>query len=106
MHETVIAQQIIRDAEKQGRVKALKVEVGDLAHLPAEEVEEVLKDMTDWKISVVSRKARVKCSCGYKGEPKILERHHDLVLFACPECGAEPKVVEGRDIKIKEVTLE
>ena len=42
MHETVIAADIINTAKSQGNVKKIVVEVGDLGHLPAEEMMETL----------------------------------------------------------------
>jgi Zn finger protein HypA/HybF involved in hydrogenase expression len=106
MHETVIAKQIIEEAMKHGKVKEITIEVGDIAHLPANEMKEVMQNMTKWKIIVKQKKAKVKCDCGYTGEPKIIEKKHGFVLFECPKCGSMPKVLEGEDIIIKEVKVE
>ncbi|MBW2999381.1 hydrogenase maturation nickel metallochaperone HypA [Candidatus Woesearchaeota archaeon] len=106
MHETVIANSIIEEAKKQGNVKSITVEVGDLGNLPAEEIEQTLKQMVDWEIKLIKKKATVKCKCGYQGEPKILEKGHDLNVFVCPECGTVPEVIDGKDIILKEVEVE
>ncbi len=107
MHEQAIAQAIIKEAEKHGKVKSMTLEVGDLAHLSAQETEEVLKQMTDWDIMITQKRATVKCECGYEGEPEIVERGHDHLIFKCPECGdMMPKIIDGKDIKIVEVEVE
>ena len=49
MHEQTIAKKIIEEASKHGIIESITVEVGDLGHLPAHEMEEVLKTLTDWK---------------------------------------------------------
>ena len=106
MHETIIAKQIIETANSKGKVKSITVEVGDLAHLPANEKREVLENMTDWKINIIEKKATVKCSCGYEGEPLILEKGHDSTIFQCPKCKAIPEILDGKDITLKEVEVE
>ena len=106
MHETIIANEIITQAEKQGKVLSIKVEVGDLAHLPAHELKECLKSLVDWKIQIINKKALVRCACGYKGEPKILSKGHDSTVFVCPECGDIPKILKGDKIILKEVEVD
>lgn len=106
MHETVIAKKIIEEAEKHGTVKQITIEVGDLAHLPAEDLKKTMDKMVDWKVEVIPKKAKVKCECGFEGEPKITERSHDLTVFECPECGSLPRILEGENIIIKDVGVE
>lgn len=107
MHETFIAQKIIDKAKEQGKVRKIVVEVGDLAHLPAADLEEKLKGMVDWEVEVIKVPGEVVCKCGFKGEPKILEKAHDLTLFECPKCKAVPiKIIKGEDITLKEVVVE
>lgn len=103
MHETIIANKIIEKAKKQGSVKSVKIEVGDLAHLPAEDLKKVLQEMTSWDIKIDCKKATVSCRCGYKGEPKILEKAHDMTIFECPKCHDIPKILDGSEIVLKEV---
>jgi len=105
MHESVFTDQIIKEAKKHGKVKSILVEVGDLAHLPAEDLERTLKKMVKWKVNIERKKADVICTCGYKGEPKIIERRHDLILFSCPKCDSIPKILDGEDIILKEVKV-
>ena len=106
MHETIIANDIINKAKEQGKVKSITVEVGDLAHLPAHELKETLSALVNWKIKIIEKKARIKCSCGYIGEPKIIEKGHDSTVFVCPKCNKIPDILDGKDITLKEVIIE
>ncbi len=107
MHETIIAKQIIDEANKHGKPTEITVEVGDLGHLPAHELEQCLKNLINCRIVVKNKKAVIKCSCGYKGEPKIIEKGHDLNIYECPTCKTpNPEILEGKDIKLVEVKTE
>jgi Zn finger protein HypA/HybF involved in hydrogenase expression len=107
MHDTLISQDIIEAAKRQGKVKGITVEVGDLGHLPLEELREaLLSRVPDWAVKLVRRKAVVRCACGFEGEPKIIEHRHGHSLWQCPQCGLVPEVVEGKDIVLKEVEVE
>ena len=81
------------------------MEVGELAPITAEELREALAKLVSWKASFTEKPARVKCSCGFQGRPKITAREHDLVLFQCPSCGKVPAVLEGDAILLKSVLL-
>jgi Zn finger protein HypA/HybF involved in hydrogenase expression len=107
MHDTIISQDIIEAAKRQGKVKGIIVEVGELGHVPAEELMETLSRMVpNWYVQIVQKKAKVKCLCGYIGEPKILEHTHGHSVFFCPKCKRVPELVEGKDIILKEVEIE
>jgi len=107
MHEYTIAQKIIDDAKRNGEVKSITVEVGDLAHLSTRETKEILEKLTDWKVVVIRKQALVTCKCGYFGEPKILIHSHDNTIYECPKCGFSlPEPIKGRHIKLKEVEIE
>jgi len=107
MHETIIANKIIEKAKEHGNVKKIVIEVGDLAHLPANEMKEVMQTMTNWEVEVIPVKAKIKCRCGYIGAPKILEHSHDITIYECPECKKIPaEVLEGDEIILKEVEVE
>ena len=106
MHETVIANKIIEEAKKHGLVKAITIEVGELGHLPAYELEPTLKALVNWRLTIIEKPAKVQCSCGFIGRPKILERGHDMCLFICPKCEEVPKILEGNEIKLNEVEFE
>jgi Zn finger protein HypA/HybF involved in hydrogenase expression len=107
MHDTLISKDIIEAAEKKGEVKGITVEVGDLGHLPLEELRETLTRMKpECDIRLVPLKAKAKCVCGYEGEPNIIEHSHGHSLYNCPKCGNLPEITEGKDITLKEVEVE
>jgi Zn finger protein HypA/HybF involved in hydrogenase expression len=106
MHDTLISQDIIETAKKQGKVKGITVEVGDLGHLPLEELREALEGRVSWDVKLVPKKAKVRCECGFEGEPNILEHSHGHSVWVCPKCGKVPEVLEGKDIVLKEVEVE
>ncbi len=106
MHETIIAKDIIETAQKQGVVKEIVVEVGQLGHLPINEMRDVLEELVDWKVTVIEKKAVVRCKCGYEGDPKVLEKGHDHNVFICPKCENIPEVLEGEDIVLKKVVVD
>lgn len=106
MHETIIANQLIEEAKKQGNVRKIVVEVGELADMPAEELGETLKAMVQWEVVIVKAKAKVTCPCGYEGDPKIISQEHDAVIYECPECTQVPDVAYGDEIILKEVVVQ
>jgi Zn finger protein HypA/HybF involved in hydrogenase expression len=106
MHETIIAKEILKEAREKAKgkkIKSITLEVGELAHLPANELKEVLRAIADFKIIVKQVKANVKCECGYEGPPRVLAQHHDFTLFECPECSKQPKILSGTDIVLREI---
>jgi Zn finger protein HypA/HybF involved in hydrogenase expression len=105
MHETVFAKKIIEEAEKQGEVKAISLEIGELANVPPEELLECLKGIVNWDIESTIIPAKVECECGFRGHPKILERGHDFFFIECPTCGNIPDLVDGQDIILIDVIL-
>lgn len=107
MHEQTIAQHIINDASKHGKVKSITIEVGDLAHLPADEMKLVLEKLTDWKVKILRKKATISCQCGYIGEPIIIEHLHDSSIYECPKCKMMlPDAIDGLDITLKEIEID
>jgi Zn finger protein HypA/HybF involved in hydrogenase expression len=104
MHESIIANKILKEAKKKAKGKTIKsilIEVGDLAHLPADELKEILQTLTNFEIIIKPAKAIVKCVCGYEGEPRIIVHEHDFTLFECPKCKATPKIILGEEIILK-----
>ena len=100
MHEIAIAEKVIREAEAQGAQIAIKIEVGELAEITAEELEEALVQMTDMKPIIEKVQSRIKCKCGYEGKAQILDRGHGYCIFKCPECDNKPEVIAGGEIRI------
>ncbi len=106
MHELFAVQKLIEEAQKQGKVKAIEIELGELAPVHDHDLLKTFKQLTNWKVKVTETKAKVRCECRYEGEPKIIERTHDAVLYTCPKCGKKPAIVEGDEIVLKEVIVE
>lgn len=105
MHETIIAQNIIKEAEKHGQIEEIHLEIGELAHVPAHELTECLDKLVKWKINYDEIPAKVKCNCSFEGYPTILERGHDSFLIECPDCKSVPELIGGKDIKIVKVKV-
>ena len=107
MHESIIANKLIEKAKEHGCVRKIVIEVGDLAHLPASDMKEVMEKLTSWEVEVCSVKSCVKCTCGYEGEPKILEHAHDMTIYECPKCSKIPaEILSGSEIILKEVIVD
>ncbi len=106
MHDTLISRDIIDAAKSYGKVTAITVEVGDLGHVPLEELKETLKTMVPWRVKLIPKQAKVRCLCGYTGKPIIAEHSHGHSIFFCPKCKQVPELLEGKDIVLKEVTVE
>lgn len=105
MHETAVAEGIIKEAKRHGNVKGIFLEIGELAVVPKNELLECLGRLVTWKITSKERRAKVQCKCGFIGSPKILERGHDFFFVECQKCGKVPKVLDGTNIKILEVVV-
>ncbi|MBS3105308.1 hydrogenase maturation nickel metallochaperone HypA [Candidatus Woesearchaeota archaeon] len=106
MHETVIADSIIKEANKHGKVKKIYLEIGELAHVPANELLGCLGRLVKWNINSKIKRAKAKCRCGFQGHPKILERGHDYFFIECPKCRKIPELAEGKDIKIIKIIVD
>jgi Zn finger protein HypA/HybF involved in hydrogenase expression len=105
MHEHVYVNQIVKEAVKHGLVEAITVEVGELAIIPSEELEEALQ-VTKWEVKVIVKPATVECKCTFTGRPKVTEKGHDFNIYHCPACGRlAPKILDGKDVVLKEVRV-
>ncbi|MFH1400285.1 MAG: hydrogenase/urease maturation nickel metallochaperone HypA [Nanoarchaeota archaeon] len=105
MHETAIAEGIIKEARKHGDVVSIVLDIGELAHVPGEELIECLKRLVDWKITWTERPAKARCSCGFSGHPEVLERGHDHFMIECPDCGETPDLEDGTEVRIVSVKV-
>ena len=105
MHELFAVQKLIEEAKKQGEVVEIRLELGELAPVEDHDLIKVFKNLTEWKVVITPLKAKVKCECGYEGEPKIVDRTHDSVVYVCPKCGKKPKIEEGDEIILSEVVV-
>lgn len=105
MHETVIARNIIKEAEKHGEVTEINLEVGELAHVPMHDLLPCLESIVPWKVNGEEKKAMCTCTCGYSGPPMILERGHESFIIECPECKTMPLLTDGTEITIVSVRV-
>lgn len=111
MHDAVIAKKIMDDARRKARaggnsasgIKSIALEIGEFAPVTAGELKETFETLSGWAVKVKTTLAEANCECGFKGRPKLLERGHDFCLYACPKCGAAPKLEKGDEIAIVEV---
>jgi len=104
MHEHSFIQAILGNIDNIEKVKAIKLEVGELAGIEPDHLVEHLKEKVDFIVTSTTTPSSVQCTCGFAGPAKIRQRLHDMVIFECPECGQIPKVLEGNNIKITNVT--
>ncbi len=104
MHEHTFIQAIINQVPNKEQVLSVTLAVGDLVGIAPDHLKEHLEEQTGWNVTVNKVPSAVHCSCGYTGEAKIVQRLHDLVLFACPSCGGNVEVLKGQDILIEKVT--
>ncbi|OIO65384.1 hypothetical protein AUJ68_03250 [Candidatus Woesearchaeota archaeon CG1_02_57_44] len=105
MHEMAFVNKIISEASHHGAIKEVHLEIGELAHVPGQDIVDTLTRIVDWKVSWTEKPAQCKCRCGYRGPPRILDRGHDHFLIECPPCGAVPELTDGTDIVIKSVDV-
>lgn len=106
MHETAIAHAIIEEAKKHGKVESVELELGELGHVPPQELVECIERLVPWKVVWSEKKAVVKCTCGFHGHPKVIERGHDHFMIECPRCGETPQLLSGTEFKIIKVVVE
>lgn len=104
MHEHSFIQAIISPIENKENVKAVNIEVGELAGITPEHLKEHLVEETGWEINIQNKPSFIVCECGYKGPARIKQRLHDLVIYDCPKCEKTPLNADGKDIKILKVT--
>ena len=106
MHETVFVQHILEEAKKYSNITRLHIEVGELAHVPLEDLRPTLEAMSPYLVVLTEKKAVVACTCGYQGKPNVLERGHDHTMWACPTCNTlAPKIIERDQIILKNVEV-
>jgi Zn finger protein HypA/HybF involved in hydrogenase expression len=102
MHEINLVKQIIEQVGDR-TVDMITIEVGELMDHESHDIKKSLEQMSGWKVKVIEKRGLVECGCGYKGEPKILEKSHGVILFTCPKCNKKPKILEGNGVKILKV---
>lgn len=106
MHETIFVNQILEQAKKYQNVTALHIEVGELAHVPLEDLRPALEAMSPYPVVLTQKPAVALCTCGYKGKPTILARGHDHIMWSCLRCETlTPELVEGGNILLKRIEV-
>jgi Zn finger protein HypA/HybF involved in hydrogenase expression len=103
MHEITFAKNIIEQIPDKDKVQEIELEVGELAEVTAPELKETIEKMTGWNVKTKEMESRVKCECGFIGRAKIKERGHHIIIYVCPKCGINPRVIAGQEIKLKRV---
>lgn len=109
MHEYSIAYDLYATARTAARehhatkVKKVTVEVGKMAMVNPEQVvflfDTIKEEDPLFQESVLEcreTEPETKCSCGYTGNE----------IYVCPNCGALPELVRGREIVVINVEIE
>jgi hydrogenase nickel incorporation protein HypA/HybF len=109
MHEYTIAYDLYMTTRRAAiennatQVKKVSVEVGKMAMVNPEQVVflfDTIKEedplFTDAVLECNEIPPQTRCSCGYSGDE----------IFVCPECGALPELVKGREIVVTSVEIE
>jgi hydrogenase nickel incorporation protein HypA/HybF len=109
MHEYSIAYDLYATARTAAlehhatRVKKISVEVGKMAMVNPDQVtflfDTIKTDDPLFETAVLDCHEvtpETKCTCGYSG--------HEI--FVCPQCGALPEMVKGREIVVTNVEIE
>ena len=106
MHGIHIAGDLISTARKQGKVRKAFIELGEIANITEVDLSNQMKNLADFDFEINEKKAVVKCKCGYKGKPNVIERLHEAVVIECPKCKETPEILVGDKIILKSVDVE
>ena len=109
MHEYSIAYDLYATTRKAAiennasQVNKVHVEVGKMAMVNPEQVVFLFNTIkeedplfTHTVLECNEHPPHTKCSCGYTGDE----------IFICPQCGALPELVKGREIVVTSVEIE
>jgi hydrogenase nickel incorporation protein HypA/HybF len=109
MHEYSIAYDLYATTRKAAiennasQVKKVSVEVGKMAMVNPEQVVFLFNTIkeedplfTNTVLECTEQPPQTKCPCGYVGDE----------IFICPQCGALPELVKGREIVVTSVEIE
>ena len=122
MHEFSIAKELVNslllETEKNAIIKIIKVEleIGEISFLQPDQLKysfDVIKKehpvMQEAEMVVLKRPLVVKCnSCDYKGDVGYQDDQYHFItpILTCPECSSGVKVLEGKDVIIKNIEAE
>jgi hydrogenase nickel incorporation protein HypA/HybF len=109
MHEYTIAYDLYATTRRAAiennatQVKKVSVEMGKMAMVNPDQVVFLFDTIkgedplfTDAVLECYEIPPQTRCSCGYSGDE----------MFVCPECGALPELVKGREIVVTSVEIE
>jgi len=120
MHEfsiaTSIADGVLDFAARQaGQVLSVRVVIGELTHVEAEQLSFCYEAITKGTaiegstLEIEKLEAIVKCGhCTYQGRPKYWDEalaFAAVVTLQCPRCGKAVEAIEGHECAIKTVKL-
>lgn len=101
--QTQLIDSLIKRAKENGPIKAITLDIGALCNLNPDEVRDYILLKTNSLVTISITPTRIKCKCGYEGQPIIPEQRQGQHLVICPECSALPKIVCGKDIRIHHI---
>ncbi|NIP33643.1 MAG: hypothetical protein GWN18_01795 [Thermoplasmata archaeon] len=124
MHELSVMQQVtdtimelVRE-KRATKVGSVHLQVGELTFLEWDQLEfawEIYSrnqgpPLEEAELTLEKVEARGSCpECGYAGRLKVVDfpdSHFTTPTLDCPECGKVVTVTEGRDLLIRDITME
>ena len=118
MHEGSIAREIFETVqkiahEKKGDIKKISLEIGELTLINPEQLIFWLNIFFEKEIQVEIKvvEGKIECAdCGFKGSiQNVFDEvfHFSIPVLSCRECGGNNvKILEGKDLRIRNVELE
>jgi len=124
LHELSVMQQVtesiltIVEERRALRVESVRLQVGELTFLEWDQLKFAWEMYTrnlgppleGASMTLERVEARGTCpACGYGGPLKVVDfpdSHITTPSLDCPECGAEVTVTEGRDLVIRDISMQ
>jgi hydrogenase nickel incorporation protein HypA/HybF len=122
MHEFSMATRIVETVlqtakmQKALRVKEVRLLIGALSFLNAEQVKFAYKILSEGtllensELIIEEKEAKVRCErCGYEGPISNIEDplyHFFIPSLLCPKCGGTSSIIEGKECILESVKME
>jgi hydrogenase nickel incorporation protein HypA/HybF len=122
MHELSIASAIVERVlrflgkEPVTKVLSVKLAIGELSHLEAEQLRFCYMAITkqtliqDSILEIEKVEAIVRCDqCSYRGRPQYWDEAlaaAPILTLQCPNCGGTVEIIEGNDCVVKSIRVE
>ena len=124
MHELSVMGEVVESISRLARerrassVESVRLQVGELTFLELDQLRFAWEIFTRNEgsplegstLNLEPLKARGSCSsCGYTGPLKVVDfpdSHFTTPVLDCPECGEVVEVTEGRDLIIRDISLQ